>query len=529
MSLSYAIKEYNFIGPGFNKFGILKLEKVSDLNVGKAMDLVKFIDWYLSPENLSMDGELHWASIKSRKAKLIKALQTLKNKGSHVPKHLMSQENIVIKGPVEIKANAPNPRMFVGACDEFLNIKVVKTQPINHAFRMFDTDTTKEEYNSLKESIVRDGLREPVKVFRANDGEIYVLGGNTRTKILKESACLEVPVLWRNDLDGKDPWDKELLRANFEDNLRVESTDSNKFQTAEGVFNRNPDMTRADKKQYCKYLRFSLEMYEEYGKLKYGYSSEKWGWIEPRPLLVKELEEGKAGKSITGQRKSQMLDHKRMLSLETHKQPENAELNEILEQIDPVQMVWSIKEYYEKLRAVTSTNYSSKIFENCDKQHIGGTIHYISAMILAEEINNRSDKFTAEASEGSAHYDVYVRDKFDDIVATIEVKTTQDKNWSSAKEKVGYHMLVSHSKELNFFVNICYLDAGAWEGAPAFGFTLKPKNVGKFINAGAWNFTYCGEIFEDGGDFIIQRHRIQVDSKTSWCYYSGIVRNKGVT
>ena len=37
----------------------------------------------------------------------------------------------MIKGPVEIKANAPNPRMFVGACDEFLNIKLVKTQPIN--------------------------------------------------------------------------------------------------------------------------------------------------------------------------------------------------------------------------------------------------------------------------------------------------------------------------------------------------------------------------------------------------------------
>jgi hypothetical protein len=69
-------------------------------------------------------------------------------------------------------------------------------------------------------------------------------------------------------------------------------------------------------------------------------------------------------------------------------------------------------------------------------------------------------------------------------------------------------MLVSHSKELNFFVNICYLDTGAWEGADAFGFTLKPKNVGKFINNGAWNFTYAGEIFEDGGDFIVQRSRI---------------------
>jgi len=154
------------------------------------------------------------------------------------------------------------------------------------------------------------------------------------------------------------------------------------------------------------------------------------------------------------------------------------------------------------------SEYSSKIFDNCDKQYIGGTIHYISAMILAEEISNRSNKFTAEASENGSAYDVYVRDKFGDIVATIEVKTTQDKNWTSSKEKVGYHMLVSHSKELNFFVNICYLEAGAWEGAPAFGFTLKPKNVGKFIKEGAWNFVYCGDIFEDGGDFIVQRARV---------------------
>ncbi len=90
MSLSYAIKEYNFIGPGVSKFGIHKLEKVSDLNVGKAIDLIKFIDWYLSPENLSMDGELSYPHIKARKAKLEKALEQLKKKGYLVPKHLLS-------------------------------------------------------------------------------------------------------------------------------------------------------------------------------------------------------------------------------------------------------------------------------------------------------------------------------------------------------------------------------------------------------------------------------------------------------
>jgi hypothetical protein len=172
-------------------------------------------------------------------------------------------------------------------------------------------------------------------------------------------------------------------------------------------------------------------------------------------------------------------------------------------------MVGGIKEYYENLRAVKSTRYTSKIFDNCDKQYIGGTIHYISAMILAEEITKRSDKFTAEASENGAAYDVYIKDKFGDIVATVEVKTTQDKNWVSGREKVGYHMLVSHSKELNFFVNVCYLEAGAWEIIPGVGsFILKPKNVGRYIDNGAFNHVYAGDIFEDGGDFVVQRSKI---------------------
>jgi hypothetical protein len=412
----------------------------------------------------------------------------------------------MIKGPVEIKANAPNPRMFVGACDEFINIKLVKTQPINHKFRMFETETTQEEYNSLKESIVRDGLREPVKVFRANDGEIYAIGGNTRTKILKETACLEVPVLWRNDLEGMDPYDKELLRANFEDNLRVEATDSSKFETCEEVFSKYPDLSRYEKEQYCKQLRFSYKIYEEYRKLKFGFNSVKGGWVEPRADLVKELEDGKAGKSITGQRKSQDNDHKRMLNLDTHKQPENDKLNDILEQIPAGDLVVGIKDYFSQLLAVRTKMYHSAIFQNCDKQYIGSTIHYISAMLLAEEITNRSNEFTAEASENGSAYDVYVRDKFGDIIATIEVKTT---NWTSSKEKVGYHMLVSHSKELNFFVNVCYLEAGAWEGAPAFGFTLKPKNVGKMIADGAFSHTYNGSLFEDNGEFRVQRSPVK--------------------
>jgi len=413
----------------------------------------------------------------------------------------------MIKGPVVIKSNAPNDRIFAGVCDEMLDIKSVKTQPINHTFRKFTTEETRESYDTLKESLIKDGLKEPLKVFLANDGVIYSLGGNTRKKILKESACLEVPVLWQTQFEGKDPWDPLLLQANAEDNLRVEASDSSKFETCEEVFRHYPDWTRDKKEGYCKGLRFSYKMYEEYKKIKHGFTG-KSGWCEPRPDLIKELEEGKLGKTITGQRKSQETDHKRMLNLETHRQPENQELNDILISIDSADMVGGIKEYYEKLMAVSAGKYSSNLFDNCDKQYKGGTVHYISAMILAEEITNRSDNFTAEASENGAAYDVYVRDKFGDIVATIEVKTTQDKNWASGREKVGYHMLVSHSKELNFFVNVCYLEIGAWEGTPVFGFTLKPKNVGKYIAAGAFNHVYAGDIFQDDGEYIIQKAKI---------------------
>lgn len=415
----------------------------------------------------------------------------------------------MIKGPVVIKSNAPNERIFTGVCDEMLDIKSVKTQPINHAFRKFTNEKTQEQYDSLKESLITEGLNEPLKVFRADDGVIYCLGGNTRKKILKESACFEVPVLWQTQFEGMDPWHPDVVQANAGDNIRVEGTDSGNFQTCEDIFNANPDWTRARKESYCRALRFSYRSYEEYGKIKYGYTSQKAGWVEPRTDLVEELEKGKAGKSITGQRKSQDNDHRRIMNLDTHKQPESSEINDILTSINSAEMVGGIKEYYEKLMAVSASKYSSNLFDNCDKQYKGGTIHYISAMILAEEITNRSDNFTAEASENGAAYDVYIKDKFGDIVATVEVKTTQDKNWVSGREKVGYHMLVSHSKELNFFVNVCYLEAGAWEIIPGVGsFILKPKNVGKAIANGAFNHNYAGDIFEDGGDFVVQRSKI---------------------
>ena len=63
-------------------------------------------------------------------------------------------------------------------------------------------------------------------------------------------------------------------------------------------------------------------------------------------------------------------------------------------------------------------------------------LYTIFSMILAEEITALVDKFTAEASENGSAYDVYVRDKFDDIVATIEVKTTQDKTGLVVKKKL---------------------------------------------------------------------------------------------
>ena len=39
-------------------------------------------------------------------------------------------------------------------------------------------------------------------------------------------------------------------------------------------------------------------------------------------------------------------------------------------------MVGGIKEYYERLRCVTSLHIAVKL-DNCDKQYIGGTVHYI--------------------------------------------------------------------------------------------------------------------------------------------------------
>ena len=71
--------------------------------------------------------------------------------------------------------------------------------------------------------------------------------------------------------EGMDPMTKYCYKQTFEDNL-VEATDSSKFETCEEVFNKYPDLSRYEKEQYCKQLRFSYKMYEEYPKLKFGFN-----------------------------------------------------------------------------------------------------------------------------------------------------------------------------------------------------------------------------------------------------------------
>ena len=142
-----------------------------------------------------------------------------------------------IKGPVEIRSKCTNP-MFVGACDEFPTLNLLRRNPINLKFLMFETETTQEEYNSPKRvlSLMDYVSSKSFPQMTVRSMLLVVTPLQRSSKRVHARSSL----LWRKDPEGMDPHDKVLLQANFEDNPEKQLI--SKFETCEEVFNKYPDL-----------------------------------------------------------------------------------------------------------------------------------------------------------------------------------------------------------------------------------------------------------------------------------------------
>jgi len=396
---------------------------------------------------------------------------------------------------------------FLGKHDEIVDINSLVEHSLNIEYRKTETSESKDKYYNLEKDILRNGLSKAIEVSTTTDGKHLIESGHTRTKILKTNGIVEVPVIIQDkNIELKDEWNEAIVNRHLSDNIRVETPQINRYFTVskikEEYEKRNIEVDKTKLEEICDRAGISYPLYNKAKHLDFGYTNKNNQWVQPRPDLMKDLVEGvKNYATISKCHGLQKKDHDIRHNPKSRDYSRNSDLEKVLENIDDT-FVSGTKEYINKVKEIRVSPYpNTVVFDNSDDQNISSYIHYAVSSYYCEEIN-KSENFTAKVSNKSDHYDIYVYDTKEQIVATIETKTTQSKNWTSGTPKGGYHLLLAYNKQLtNFYTGIVFIDSDTWSGGiKGTPFSLKCKDV--FEN-NEYIWEYAGELAQDGDSYNV--------------------------
>lgn len=390
---------------------------------------------------------------------------------------------------------------FNGKYDLILDINVLNDHPFNKVWRNTETEESKEEYNNLEKGILRDGLHLAIPV--TYDGNTYVLeGGHTRKKVLIAHGAIEAPIIiTENNTD--DVWDEKTIDKHFSDNTRVNTPAINRYMAIKKIIEewskRNIEYVLED---LCSKAGLSVKLFTAAKHIEYGYTNKLGQWVRPRPDLLEDLVKGeKSYANISKCYAIMKQDHDKKHNPKSKDYARNSKFEKVLEKINTT-FISATKKYINVIKDIRIEPYPFSVFDYSDEQSISGIIHYAVNAYFCTEINKHSN-FTAKVSKNSDHYDIYVYDKANKIVATIETKTTKGKNWSSQTPKGGYHLLVSYNPQLtSFYASVAFFDSETWSGGVKGSYTLKCKDV---YEKNEYMFEYAGEITPDGNVYNINK------------------------
>lgn len=387
---------------------------------------------------------------------------------------------------IKIRVNVPNPTM--------MTIADLIQYRYNSKLREYTTPLIDHQYQNLFESIRDTGINQEIEVWINENGKFEVVSGHTRIRACSENGCLDIPVKILTDLEGLSANDPAVIKHWKDTNINVGITPISVFYTVEemaqdaGAVNKDGEIID---KGYVKLLLkdtvCTVQMYKWIQKLKYGYDL-KGVWVEPKDNFITDLEQGIKTTGVERMVAIQLEEHYFKHDPNAHGSPRDPEVEELLMQLD-IKWLKACKETLQEALALTHPRYKTTPLANADLQYRSGTMHYIVSDFFKNEINNGDNEFTADAPNTSTPYDVYVY-KNGYQVATLEVKTTKDTAFSSNKQKLGYHMLVSISKELNMWAAAVYLPPGSWSTVAGKGIhNLTIESIGE---NNQWMHEYCG-------------------------------------
>ncbi|MDA8847274.1 hypothetical protein N9J02_01440 [bacterium] len=416
---------------------------------------------------------------------------------------------------------------FTGTCNDVVSIDDVIEHSANKVWRTDSEKSVVEEKNDLLDSINSQGLREAITMYE--DSKI-IISGHTRIEQLRKLGVLEVPVirLPRTEnmpAEGEiDPMHKDVLNEHAISNTRVGTTPAGRYLYAREIIasrevNFNPQLKAKDQVsrnvllKHCKQAGVGPESFDHIEGLRFGYTlthKNKDYFVEPRLDLFDDLKNPEKDYPVRKLSQMQKQDFVAAnLSESYHRQDF---MDDALEELDFESITKQIKSNLDQIQMLAGENevYDSNWFDETDDNYISATIHHIICSYICIELNKTFTDlgFEEKASQGrnQSHYDVHIMDRDNNIVSTIEVKTTKGKStWNSGSNKTGYNLLFAYNKERDrFFAVSTYIENGDWEGGVKGKFTLSAETVHNKEE----KVYYMGDIEKDDDVYRIQKYKL---------------------
>ena len=421
---------------------------------------------------------------------------------------------------------------FIGTCTEIIDIDSVKEHPSNAAWRANSEKTVDEEKAILRESIATQGLREPITMYENSD---YIISGHTRLEQLRKLGCTEFPVLRlpRTEMliqefgEDKeiDPLHDDVIREHAISNTRVNTTPFGRYSYARSLMESQVEnfdaslpaakqVPVAKKREILSKPGIGEPTFNRIEDLRFGYMKAYKGesyFVSPRLDLYEDLQNPEKEYTVKQVSDMQWKDYRESNFTEWFSQQDF--MDDMLEELNFNQVVFAVKDNLSSIEAVAAeaayptTNW----FNEADDNYISATIHHMICSFACVEINKIFEELgfeaRAEQAGNQGHYDILIKDRDDNDINSLEVKTTFGKtNWSSGSNKKGYGLFFAYTKERDrFFAASTYVYDSDWSGGGGIGGfqlsaqTLHDKDDVKY---------YIGDIERDNDIYRIQKYRL---------------------
>jgi len=430
-----------------------------------------------------------------------------------------------------LKTRNGNGVTFTGKCDDIIKISDVIEHSANKAWRINSEQSVDEEREIVKESIRTSGLREAITMYTNSS---MIISGHTRTELLRELGCLEVPVIRLSrtpDMiaqfgeDGDiDPMHEDVLKEHGISNTRVNTTIFGRYGYAREImaaripgFDRRLEargqITQNDKLRIIKQAGIGIASFDSIERIRFGYITSiknKEYFVPPRYDLFEDLQNPKKDYTVRKLQEIQLQDF-RTQNFSDHF-PRQDFMDDVLETLEVTNVIHAVHQQLTALsEAASNSNYKDvNWFDETDDNFISAAVHHMVCAYACVEVNKKFNEFgfdyIAVQGKQQSHYDILIKDRDNNEISSIEIKNTFGRtDWASGSNKTGYSLLFAYNKERDrYFAVSAYLDSGDWGGGVNGKYMLKAQTIYDKKDA----IYYMGDIDLDNYTYRIQKHRL---------------------